>query len=332
MTSLTLDHIVIAVRNLDAAAQSYRRLLGRAPSWHGRHPSYGTANVLFRLDNTYIELLAPGPDPSRVRLQPDPEPALPARPPGGSAAEGSPWLSALRDHLDTAGEGLYALALGTGDIDRAVAGARERGLGASPERSRRVADPAAGDGVDLATGARRQWRNARIDAAAARNVRLFFIEHLSPPDALPTVPPDAPAAACPHAVDHTVVASSDLPAALAFWRDTLGLDLRGTVDFPPPNGPRRLCFLRLGDSILELAGASLQPGGPSDQRPATSDQLWGVSYHVADIAACVERLRAQGLAVSDVRAGNAPGTLVADLKPGFSHDVRTLFIQKDVSP
>ena len=303
---LTLDHIVIAVRDLDAAAQSYRRLFGRAPSWHGRHPSYGTANVLFRLDNTYIELLAPAAD-------------------GDSA---SPWLAALRAHLDTAGEGLYAIALGTEDIDRAVAGARARGL--------TVAGPAAGDGVDLESGARREWRNARIDPAVTRQVRLFFIEHLSPPGALPLGKPDAPAAACPHAVDHTVVASSDLAAGLALWRDTLGLDLRATVDFPPPDGPRRLCFLRLGDSILELAGR--RPGdnapaaarGTSNQQQATSDHIWGVSYRVADIAACVERLRAGGLAVSDVRAGNAPGTLVADLKPGFSHDVRTLFIQRDI--
>ena len=303
MTSLTLDHIVIAVRDLDAAAQSYRRLVGRAPSWRGRHPSYGTANVLFRLDNTYIELLAPTS--------------------GGAAS--SPWLAALRAHLDTAGEGLYAVALGTGDIGGAVAEARARGL--------TVADPAPGDGVDLESGARREWRNARIDPAATRTVRLFFIEHVSPPGALPLSPLDAPAAACPHAVDHTVVASSDLAAALTLWRDTLGLDLRATVDFPPPDGPRRLCFLRLGDSIIELAGATPRPASAatrstSDQGPATSDHLWGVSYRVADIAACVDRLRAEGLAVSDVRAGNAPGTLVADLKPGFSHDVRTLFIEK----
>lgn len=303
MTPLTLDHIVIAVRDLDAAAQSYRRLLGRAPSWRGRHPSYGTANVLFRLDNTYIELLAPA----------------------DAGDNSSPWLAALRSHLDTAGEGLYALALGTDDIDRTVADARARGL--------TVAGPADGDGVDLDTGARRQWRNARIDSASVRSVRAFFIQHLSPPDALPIAQPDAPDAACPHAVDHTVVASSDLPQALTLWRDTLGLDLRATVDFPPPNGPRRLYFLRLGDSILELAGAAPRPGATetSNQRQGTSDQLWGVSYRVTDIAACVERLRAEGLVVSDVRNGNAPGTFVADLRPGFSHDVRTLFIQKDVS-
>jgi catechol 2,3-dioxygenase-like lactoylglutathione lyase family enzyme len=54
----TIDHAVIAVRDLDAASETYARLLGRRPSWRGSHPGAGTANVLFRLDNTYLEPLA----------------------------------------------------------------------------------------------------------------------------------------------------------------------------------------------------------------------------------------------------------------------------------
>ena len=55
----TLDHLVIAVRDLAAATDVYARLLGRRPSWRGSHPTYGTANTLFRLENVYVELLAP---------------------------------------------------------------------------------------------------------------------------------------------------------------------------------------------------------------------------------------------------------------------------------
>ena len=82
MTALTLDHIVFAVRDLEQATESYRRVLGREPSWRGNHPSYGTANALFRLDNSYVELLAPA----------------------GEAGADSPWLRALRERLDGAGE------------------------------------------------------------------------------------------------------------------------------------------------------------------------------------------------------------------------------------
>jgi catechol 2,3-dioxygenase-like lactoylglutathione lyase family enzyme len=54
---VALDHVIIGVRDLDAAAADYALLLGRAPSWRGEHPGRGTANALFRLENTYLELL-----------------------------------------------------------------------------------------------------------------------------------------------------------------------------------------------------------------------------------------------------------------------------------
>ncbi len=291
MPALTLDHLVIAVRDLGGATESYSKLLGLAPSWHGLHPTYGTANVLFRLPDTYIELLAPTDD----------------------AAAASPWLQALQQRLDMAGEGLYAVALGTSDIEATVAVARERGLN--------VTDPARGDGVDQRTGVRREWRNARIAPEGTRQILSFFIQHDSAPDALPMAEPadgQGPATG----IDHLVVASSDLADCARLWHETLGLDLRLTVDRPEG---RRLQFLRLGASILELAGeaATAQPG--------ERDLLWGVAYRVEDVGRTVERLRAAGIDISDAREGNAPGTLVADLRPGFSHDVRTLFIQKDTA-
>ena len=289
MTALALDHLVIAVRDLDVATKSYRLLLGREPSWRGLHPSYGTANVLFRLNNTYLELLAPAA--------------------GGAD---SPWQRTLREHLDSRGEGLYAIALGTDDIEEACAAARAQGAA--------VDDPADGSGVDIESGARREWRNARIAEEATRGVHAFFIEHGSPSDTLPLAEPKAERGAYALGIDHTVVASSHLDRSLWYWQQALGLDLRLTLD--QPSG-RRLHFLRLGDSILELAGEA-EPASPGER-----DVLWGVAYRVGDVACTVARLRSAGLAISEPRAGNAPGTVVADLKPGFSHDVRTLFIQKD---
>ena len=55
----SIDHLILAVEDLDEATEQYSALLGRAASWRGAHPDYGTANTLFKLDNTYIELLAP---------------------------------------------------------------------------------------------------------------------------------------------------------------------------------------------------------------------------------------------------------------------------------
>ena len=122
-----------------------------------------------------------------------------------------------------------------------------------------------------------------------------------------------------------MIASSDLPSTLALWQDTFGIEHRLSVERP---GGRTLHFLRFAPgvegfgSILELAGET------SPQQPAATDRLWGISYRVADVAATVERLRSAGVNISDPRQGNAPGTLVADVKPGFSQDVPTLFIQR----
>ena len=35
-----VDHIIIAVQDLDQASQDYALMLGRAPSWRGTHPGY----------------------------------------------------------------------------------------------------------------------------------------------------------------------------------------------------------------------------------------------------------------------------------------------------
>jgi catechol 2,3-dioxygenase-like lactoylglutathione lyase family enzyme len=56
-----LDHVIVAVRDLDAAAQSYRRL-GFTLSDLGRHPGRGTVNRCIAFPNGYLELLGPGED------------------------------------------------------------------------------------------------------------------------------------------------------------------------------------------------------------------------------------------------------------------------------
>ncbi len=52
-----LDHVIIAVRDLEAAAATFRRL-GFTPSSRGEHAEWGTANLCLMFGNDYIELLA----------------------------------------------------------------------------------------------------------------------------------------------------------------------------------------------------------------------------------------------------------------------------------
>ena len=57
------DHLALAVPDVDAAAREMTGRLGVAPSAGGRHPGWGTRNVLYSLgERVYMELIGPDPD------------------------------------------------------------------------------------------------------------------------------------------------------------------------------------------------------------------------------------------------------------------------------
>jgi len=213
----TLDHIVVAVRDLDAASATYTALLGRAPSWRGEHPGWGTANTLFRLSNTYLELLG-------VRG-------------AGAMAE------RIDAHLAEHGEGPYALAFGTPDAGRAAEALRANGLPAP--------DPLDGSGRDRASGADRRWRNVFVPPADTRGVVMFAIEHRSPPELLPPAAATAGDASAVDGVDHVVIMTADAEAGIALYRDRLGLRLAFDRTFEQRGV--RLLFFRIGGVTVELA-------------------------------------------------------------------------------
>jgi hypothetical protein len=53
-----LDHIILAVRDLDVAAGSLEREHGLTSYFGGTHPHWGTANRIVPLGTSYLELLA----------------------------------------------------------------------------------------------------------------------------------------------------------------------------------------------------------------------------------------------------------------------------------
>lgn len=229
MTPL-LDHVILAVRDLDASAAAYGTLLGRAPSWRGAHPALGTRNVLFRLDDTYLELLAP-------------------------AAPGGPLAQMVSARLGAREERAFGLALGAPDVARAVADARARGLV--------VADPAPGQGSDDASGRVRTWRSAIVEPASARGLLLLLIEHTTPADALPPAALLGDVASTVASVDHVVVFTEDLDAGVGLWRDGFGLAVVWQRDFPE-RGTRNV-GLDLGGVTLELiVRTDREPSGRQD--------------------------------------------------------------------
>ena len=291
MPDFVLDHVVIAVRDLDAATKDYTALLGLQPSWRGAHLAYGTRNTLFRIQNTYIELLALAGD--------------------GKKKDGR-WAGELSRFLDR-GEGVYALALGTADVNAAVRELRDLGF--------EVQDPQDGSGTDGLTGTQRFWRNAMAPVKAANGVRVFFIEHKSAPEMLPPAEPVAEGAAHVGRMDHAVVLSADMEASRQVWDGMLGARLALDRTFPDRN--TRILFFRLGDITIEFSGGATQ----TEEGMGKPDRLWGLAWGVDDLDAMCARLRDAGVDVSEPRKGIKPGTRVATAKGERTHGVATLLIE-----
>ena len=121
-----LDHIAVAVRDLEAAAKAYEALLGRAAGM--REEAGGAARIWFQLSNMALELIAPtGP---------------------GAAGE------RVDARLDAAGEGLWILAFAADDIPATQRTLERRGVPSrlTDVRTQRalVADTDATHGVTIA--------------------------------------------------------------------------------------------------------------------------------------------------------------------------------------
>ena len=63
----SVDHLIIAVKDLDQAINDYEKVLGIGPCWKGKHTELGTKNALFNFENTYLCLLYTSPSPRDMR-------------------------------------------------------------------------------------------------------------------------------------------------------------------------------------------------------------------------------------------------------------------------
>lgn len=97
---LGIDHAVVAVRDLDAAAATFATL-GFTLTPRGIH-SIGSQNHCIMLGSTYVELLA--------------------------APVAHPWLDYYRAFLDRHGDGLAAIALSTDDAEAACRQLKQQGV------------------------------------------------------------------------------------------------------------------------------------------------------------------------------------------------------------
>jgi Glyoxalase-like domain len=142
---LGIDHVVIAVRDLDVAAHELEESVGIEATGGGRHPALGTANRLAWLGDTYVEL---------VTIEDE------------AVAAGS-WLGLAVAAALAEGGGFVTWAVASDDLDADVASLRT--LGAD------YGDPLAGERL-RADGEVVRWRLA-IPSRLGPSEPPFLIEH-----------------------------------------------------------------------------------------------------------------------------------------------------------
>jgi catechol 2,3-dioxygenase-like lactoylglutathione lyase family enzyme len=139
-----IDHVVIAVRDLDRAEAQFRRL-GFTPTARGHHVKLGSYNHCAMFTEDYLELLGQG-----ERARPALERFLRVR------------------------EGIAGIALRTPNARETFADMRKLGVGA--------AEPVDfGRPVDTPDGVREaRFTTTELDNAATAGIRVFFCEHKTP--------------------------------------------------------------------------------------------------------------------------------------------------------
>lgn len=106
-----VDHVVIAVKDLDAAVGRYETLYGASVSDRSEAPAAGMQMAFFRFADSYVELVS-------------------------NLGEGGPIAKRLAER----GEGVHIIAMKVDDIDKTVAELRDKGV-------RLVGDPGPGNPV-----------------------------------------------------------------------------------------------------------------------------------------------------------------------------------------
>ncbi len=121
-------------------------------------------------------------------------------------------------------------------------------------------------------------------------------------------------------LDHIGIAVRDLDAALAFYRDALGLEVGEAEEVPSERV--RAQFLPLGDTALELLEATDEGSAIARSIGRRGPGIHHITLRVADLAATLAGLRERGVRLVDEhpRPG-AGGSRVAFIHPSAAQGV-----------
>ena len=207
-----LDHIILAVEDLQDAEKNYKNILGIEPSWRGLHKELGTANVIFNFKNTYLELLS---------------------------AEGEGvGADLVNESIKKNGEGLAGIVLNTNDISKASKRLKDLGF--------LVGDVLTGEGKNKDTNDIRNWKYLFLPQELTRNLFLFLIEHTK--GILPQDEKFPPGSI--NKLDHVVINTNDADGFIKIYQDIFNIRL--ALDRIIEHWKSRMLFFRFNKTTIEV--------------------------------------------------------------------------------
>ena len=207
-----LDHLIVAVKDLEEAENNYKKLFGFPPVWKGAHKDLGTSNSLFNFENTYFELL--------------------------SASGNGAGADLVNKYLAQSGEGLMGMVFATEDINSARHSLVEKGF--------LVEEPSSGQGINNSDQQTRNWKNLFLPPELTRGIFSFVIEHLD--ENLPQS--KALNASSPHKLDHVVINTNDADGFIKIYKDAFNIRL--ALDKIIEHWNKRMLFFRLNKTTIEV--------------------------------------------------------------------------------
>tara|TARA_B100001057_G_scaffold52608_2_gene46756 strand:+ start:3387 stop:4241 length:855 start_codon:yes stop_codon:yes gene_type:complete len=208
----SLDHLIIAVDDLQTAEKNYEIIFGSSPVWKGSHTELGTSNSLFNFENTYFELLAATSE--------------------GLGAE------LVKNHISQKGEGLLGFALGTNSLDACRSKIHKFGY--------QLPDISVGEGVNNQGGKKRTWINQFLPIELTRGLFSFIIQHKE--GLIPSI--DSYKGSEIHLLDHVVVKTNDPDGFIKIYKDVFGIRL--ALDSFIEAWKKRILFFRVNKTTIEV--------------------------------------------------------------------------------
>ena len=211
-----IDHLIVAVKDLDTAESNYTKIFGNKPVWRGEHESLGTKNSIFNFNNIYLELLA-------------------------ANGEGA-GASLVNSTLEEKGEGLAGIVLGSDSLNNVKEKLSLKGY--------KTSDLVEGEGFDEDAGKTRTWENLFLPNKITRGLFSFVIEHKT--GKLKSVGGFKPD--CVKKLDHVVINTNDAEGFIQIYEKDLGIRL--ALDQTVEKWGGRMLFFRLNQTTIEVIARS----------------------------------------------------------------------------